>query len=144
MLISPYYFDKNLIYCNINVFSSIYYSEYFNTSARPRGASGQTLASLRWGPGFTSRSLHVGFVVDETGSGQVFAGFLPFSPTTNFIPPFLILISSISFHFISPCDGASGVVGRHPCHSLTYNIGLHRISSLDPTLCWTRVEDILF
>ena len=36
---------------------------------------------------------------------------------------FSILISSISFHFISPCDGASGVVGRHPCHSLTYNIG---------------------
>ena len=25
--------------------------------------------------------------------------------------------------FISPCDGASGVVGRHPCYSLTYNIG---------------------
>ena len=23
-------------------------------------------------------------------------------------------------------------------------LGLHRISSLDPTLCWTRVEDILF
>ena len=36
---------------------------------------------------------------------------------------FSILISSISFHFISPCDGASGVVGRHPCYSLTYNIG---------------------
>ena len=32
------------------------------------------------------------------------------------------LISSISFHFISPCDGASGVVGRHPCYSRTYNI----------------------
>ena len=36
---------------------------------------------------------------------------------------FSTLISSISFHFISPCDGAPGVVGRHPCHSLTYNIG---------------------
>ena len=36
---------------------------------------------------------------------------------------FSILISSTSFHFISPFDGASGVVGRHPCHSLTYNIG---------------------
>ena len=36
---------------------------------------------------------------------------------------FSIHISSISFHFISPCDGASGVVGRHPCHSLIYNIG---------------------
>ena len=55
---------------------------------------------------------------------------------------FSTLISSISFHFISPCDGASGVVSRHPCYSRTYNIGLHRISSLNPTLCWTRVEDI--
>ena len=37
---------------------------------------------------------------------------------------FSILISSISFHFISPSDGASGVVGRHPCYSRTYNIGV--------------------
>ena len=36
---------------------------------------------------------------------------------------FSTLISSISFHFISPCDGASGVVGRHPCYSRTYNMG---------------------
>ena len=56
---------------------------------------------------------------------------------------FSTLISSISFHFIRPCDGASGVVGRHPCYSRTYNMGLHRISSLDPTLCCTRVEDII-
>ena len=36
---------------------------------------------------------------------------------------FSTLISSISFHFISPCDGASGVVSRHRCYSRTYNIG---------------------
>ena len=36
---------------------------------------------------------------------------------------FSIPISSISFHFIGPRDGASGVVARHPCHSLTYTIG---------------------
>ena len=36
---------------------------------------------------------------------------------------FSTLISSISFHFVSPCDGATGVVGRHPCYSQTYNIG---------------------
>ena len=36
---------------------------------------------------------------------------------------FSTLISSFSLHFISPCDGASRVVGRHPCYSLTYNIG---------------------
>ena len=36
---------------------------------------------------------------------------------------FSTLISSISFHFSSPCDGASDVVGRHPCYSRTYNIG---------------------
>ena len=32
---------------------------------------------------------------------------------------FSTFISSISFHFISPCDGASGMVGRHPCYSRT-------------------------
>ena len=36
---------------------------------------------------------------------------------------FSTLISSISFHFICPCDGATGVVGRHPCYSQTYNMG---------------------
>ena len=36
---------------------------------------------------------------------------------------FSTLISSILFHFICPCDGASGVVGRHPCYSRTYNVG---------------------
>ena len=36
---------------------------------------------------------------------------------------FSILISSISFHFIRPFDGVSGVVGRHPCYSGTYNMG---------------------
>ena len=36
---------------------------------------------------------------------------------------FSTLISSISFHFISPCDGASGVFGRPPCYSRTYNLG---------------------
>ena len=55
---------------------------------------------------------------------------------------FSTLISSISFHFISPCDGATGVVGRHPCFSRTYNIGASSHLILDPTLCWTRVEDI--
>ena len=51
-----------------------------------------------------SRSLYVGFVVDETESGRVFSGFLPFSSATNFIPPFLPtpFINFISFHFISP------------------------------------------
>ena len=28
---------------------------------------------------------------------------------------FSTLISFISFHFIRPCNGGSGVVGRHPC-----------------------------
>ena len=36
---------------------------------------------------------------------------------------FSTLISSILFHFIRPCDGTTGVVGRYPCYSLTYNIG---------------------
>ena len=36
---------------------------------------------------------------------------------------FSTLISSISLHFIRPCDGVTGMVGWHPCYSLTYNIG---------------------
>ena len=44
-------------------------------------------------------------------------------------------ISSISFHFISPCDDASGVVGRHPCYSRTYNIGASSPLIPRPDLC---------
>ena len=76
------------------------------------------------GPEFASRSLHVGFVVDETGSGQVFHGVSPVFPLPQIsFHHFSTLISSISFHFIRPCDGASGVVSRHLCYSQTYNIG---------------------
>ena len=61
------------------------------------------LSSHRWGSMFAPLSLHVGFVVDETWSG-----FLPFSSITNFIPPFLRIHL---IHFISPYDGATGLVG---------------------------------
>ena len=54
--------------------------------------------------------------------GMFSSEFLSFSPT---IPPFLhtYLIHFVSFHFISPCDCATRVVDRHPCYSLTFNIG---------------------
>ena len=112
---------------------------------RPRGASGQTLASHRWGPEFASRSLHVGFVVDETGSGQGFHGVSPVFPYHKFhstISPH----SSYPFRFIS----SALVIVRQAWSAGTLTThgpiiqGLHRISSLDPTLCWTRVEDIYF
>ena len=43
---------------------------------------------------------HVGFVVDETGLGRIFSGFLPFSHTTIYIPPFphTHLIHFVSIH----------------------------------------------
>jgi hypothetical protein len=45
-------------------------------------------------PGFSSRSVHVGFVVDRVALGQVSVWVLGFSPV-SFIPPWLpILISS--------------------------------------------------
>ena len=50
-------------------------------------------------------------------------GFFLFPLPQISLHHFSTLISSISFHFISPCDGASGVVGGHPCYSRTYNIG---------------------
>ena len=73
----------------------------------------------------------------KRGLDRFFSGFSHFPLPQISFHHFSTLISFISFHFISPCDGASGVVGRHPCYSRTYNLGLHRISSLDPTLCWT-------
>ena len=48
---------------------------------------------------------------------------------------FFTLISSISFHFIRPCDGASGVVGRHPCYSRTYNLRASSHLVPRPDLC---------
>ena len=70
--------------------------------------------------------------------------FLPFSPTPNFIPPFSPH-SSYPFRFISSalvmvCQAwsAATLATHGPIIS-----GLHRISFLDPTLCWTRVEDII-
>ena len=57
---------------------------------------------------------------------------------------FSTLMSSISFNFISPCDGATGLVVRHPCYSRTYNIGASSHLIPRPDLVLTRVEDILF
>ena len=52
----------------------------------------------------------------KRGLGRIFSGFLPFSPTTNFIPPFL---HTHIIHFISPRDSETDVADRHPCYSLT-------------------------
>ena len=49
---------------------------------------------------------------------RFFSGFLTFSPTTNFIPPFF---HTHLFRFIRPCDGASGLIRRHPYCSQTFN-----------------------
>ena len=66
---------------------------------------------------------------------RFFSGFLPFAPTTDFIPPFLHthLIHFVSFHFIRPCNGASGVVPASLLFA-DFNKGFHRISSLDTAL----------
>ena len=53
------------------------------------------------GPEFASRSLHVGFVVDETGSGQVFLGVPPVFPYHTFHST-ISSHSSHPFRFISP------------------------------------------
>ena len=96
------------------------------------------------GPEFASRSLHVGFVVDETGSGLVFRGVSPVFPYLKFhsISPY----SSHPFRFISSAlvmVRQAWSAGTLAIHWPTIS-GLHRISSLDATLCWTRVEDISF
>ena len=78
------------------------------------------LGHSMWVSWWTKRSL-----------GRLFSRFLSFSPATNFIPLFLHthLIRLVSFHFIRPCDCASGIVGRNPCYSQALNIcaSLHLI-----------------
>ena len=79
----------------------------------------------------------------KRGLGTFFTGFLPFSPTTNFIPPFLHT-HLIHFRFISSAlvmVRQAWSTGTLPTHGPIIQ-GLHRISTLDPTLCWTRIEDI--
>ena len=76
------------------------------------------------GPGFASRSPHVGFVVDEMEPGRFFSAFSRFTLPKVPFHHFSTLISFILIYLISSsCDGASGVVERHPCYSLTFNIG---------------------
>ena len=79
--------------------------------------------------------------------GRFFLEFLPFSPATNFIPPFLHthLIHFLLFHYIRPCDSASGLDGRHPCYSQTYKIKeLHRILCLASALYRARVQKFIY
>ena len=81
---------------------------------RPRGASLPPLGS--W---VRISVTPCGF---RGGRNGVWVGFSPIFPYHKFhstISPHL----SISFHFISPCDGASGMVSQHPCYSQTYNMG---------------------
>ena len=68
---------------------------------KPRlcGASGQSLASHRWGPEFVSRSLNVGFVVDKLGLGRFFS-------TSNFIPLFL---HTHLIHFVSFLESSASL-----------------------------------
>ena len=80
----------------------------------------------------------------KRGLVRIFLGFLQFSPSTNFIPPFLHahLIHFVSFYFICLCDGASGMVAHIlAIHRPSVN-GFQCISSLNPALCQTRAEDI--
>ena len=89
------------------------------------GVPSSRLGHSMWVSWLTKRSL-----------GRLFSGILPFSPTINFIPPFLHthLIHFVTVHFISPCHGTSGVVGRHLCYSQTSNKGdsSHLIPRFDP------------
>ena len=71
----------------------------------------------------------------KRGLGRFFAGFhSTISPHSSH--PF----RSISSALVTVCQAwSAGTLATHG----PIILGLHRISSLDPTLCWTRVEDIL-
>ena len=92
----------------------------------------------RWDPDFVTRPLHLDFIVDETESGQVFSRIFPFSPATNFIPPFLHT-QFISHASVVVCQvWSAGILAMH--RPLTKR--LHRISSLDRAMSRTRVQNI--
>ena len=59
------------------------------------------------------------------GRNGIWVGFIPFSPTTYFISRFLYahIKHFVSFHFITPYNGATGVIDQHPWFT-----DLHRIS----------------
>ena len=78
----------------------------------------------------------------RNGVWVVFFRFPPFSPVTNFISLFLHthLVNFVSFHFISStpvmvCQAWSAGILAINRPSIQ---GLHRSSSLDPTLSWAR------
>ena len=113
-----------------------------------RGASGQTLTSHRCAGVPISRLSHSMWVSwwMKRDLGRFSWGLSPFSPATNFIPLCLHthLIHFVLFHFIRTSDGASGVGGlAFLLFTDLQTKGLHRMSSLAPALCRTRVEDIL-
>ena len=71
----------------------------------------------------------------KRGLGRFFKGFSRFPLPKISFHHFSTLISSISFHFIRPYDGATGMVGRHPCYSRTYNMGASSHLIPRPDLC---------
>ena len=70
-----------------------------------------------------------------------YRGFFRFPLPQISFHHFSTLISSISFHFITlVMVRQAWSAGTLAIHGPTIS-GLHCISSLDPTLCWTQVED---
>ena len=64
-------------------------------------------------------SVTVDFVVDETGLDKISWGFSRFSMLQISFHHFSTLMSFVSFHLITFCDGATGVVGRYLWYLLT-------------------------
>ena len=72
--------------------------------------------------------------------GGGFSSFPQPQISFNLSPPSSHSFSFVSFHFISSCYSATGVVGQHPRYSLILNIGAlsHLIPRLGPSsdTCW--------
>ena len=92
---------------------------------RLRGASVYSIVSARCARVPSSRLNHSKWVL--CGRNGVWVGFSRdfsrFPLLKISVHYFSILTLFISFHFIRPCDGATGVVGQHPCYSPSFNVG---------------------
>ena len=115
----------NLIFYYLDTCGSV--AQAFRRSPPTAGVPSSRLGHSMWVQSWTKQGL-----------GRFFTGFLLFSPTTNVIPPFL---HTHPFRFISSALVMVRQAGTLDTHGPIIQ-GLHRISSLDPILCWTRVEDI--
>lgn len=146
-MIPVLYHIKNWI-CKNEVYNIVGYMKFWwwkhaivisGLAIRLGPLDGQVISMIdfhHWDPKYTSWSLHVEFVMNESESGVVFSQDYPIFPCYEFhSTTFFIVASCISFNFI--CPGMLYQSG-HSCIAQTYNCqgftSFHLWSSIWPDM----------